>query len=556
MADFGEILRTIGEFGLFQRVLLFALCFPHFFQPFYLASVLFFQSDPGRHCNTDWILRAGPNLTIDEQLNLTLPREKDGTFSKCRMFVPVDWDVDAVRQYGLNETTECQDGWVYDKTLYDATIVTDFDLICGKANLVEIAQTALMAGTAVGSLLFGPFAESFGRTRANQIPIVVTLIFCVTTGMCPNFNLYLASQFMVGVGYGGVRLNTVLMATEWIGVTKRSLGSCVSQICGAVGQCLLAGMIYLIRDWRLAQYVMAAPTAVIFIYIWFIPESARWLMDRGRTEEAKRLILKVAAINQRPIPDSLLEKIVQNDTVEKGGIQVILRSPVLRRHFLIISLAWFSLSLSYYCLSFNVGNFGLDIFLTQLMFGVSELPAHILCIWLLEAWGRRLSLMLTLLIGGVLCILILAFPQGNAVAVTSLAVAGRFFINWAGSISAVYIQELFPTSCRQSASGIGCLLSRMAGVLAPLLNLLAIYHWSIPTTVFSILSLVSGALCFLLPETRRTELPDSTDEAESNGCWVGDNELIRDAKYRVVFDYAACSRADLLVSSAFFSDDD
>ena len=72
----------------------------------------------------------------------------------------------------------------------------------------------------------------------------------------------------------------------------------------------------------------------------------------------------------------------------------------------------FSLNLSYYCLSFNVGNFGLDIFLTQLMFGLTEIPAHILCIWLLEVVGRKISLMSTLLIGGFVCTLILVVPQG------------------------------------------------------------------------------------------------------------------------------------------------
>nr|XP_029513431.1 solute carrier family 22 member 13-like [Oncorhynchus nerka] len=445
MVDFGEILRSIGDFGLFQKLILLGLCFPNLVLPFHLASLIFIQSDPERHCNTDWILRAGSNLSSEEQLNLTVPRQEDGTFSRCLMFTPVDWDIDIIREHGLNQTTDCQNGWVYNNIVYEATIVTDFDLVCGKANVVGLAQTVFMAGILLGSLLFGPFAESFGRQRATQIPMVIMLIFTVTTGLSPNFYLYMASQFLVGIAYGGFRINCIVLATEWVGVTKRSYGSCLSQTFGGVGQCILAGMIFFIRDWRLAQFVMAVPIAVVAVYIWcvhvsswtniktiktdvliiivklsacsvfpgFIPESARWLLDQGKTEEAKKLILRVAAINKRTVPDTILEKIAEKKVVQKGGILILIRSPVLRKYFLTITLAWFSLNLSYYSLSFNVGNFGLDIFLTQLMFGLTEIPGHILCIFILEYLGRKISLMSTLLTGGFTCFLILAVPQGK-----------------------------------------------------------------------------------------------------------------------------------------------
>jgi len=84
--------------------------------------------------------------------------------------------------------------------------------------------------------------------------------------------LFLAHTYM-DVGVINSRFTLMyfpFLATEWIGVSKRSWGACISQLFGAVGQCLLAGMIYFIRDWRLAQLITAAPLAVVAIYIWCV----------------------------------------------------------------------------------------------------------------------------------------------------------------------------------------------------------------------------------------------------------------------------------------------
>ncbi|KAK5888676.1 hypothetical protein CesoFtcFv8_014742 [Champsocephalus esox] len=430
------------------------------------------ESDPDRHCNTDWILRADSNLTTEEQLNLTLPREDDGTFSKCQMFVPVNWSIGPIRENGLNETTGCQNGWVYSRALYEATVVTDFDLVCDKSYMAEVVQTIFMSGLLAGSFIFGPTAESYGRRRTTQLPVVLLQIFVIVAGVSPNAYIYIVAQFIVGAALGGYRMNSTVLATEWIGVTKRSYASCMSQLFAAFGQCVMAGLVYGIRDWRKAQYVIGGAHAFVTLYIWWIPESARWLLEHGRTEEANQLIRRVAAINKRKIPDNLLDEVTRGQEVKSGGIKAIFTSAVLVKYLLIVSFAWFSLNLGYFCVIFNVG--------------------------------------------GVFCLLTLALPRDCAIVIIALVTAGKFFLNWAGSICLIYIQELFPTSVRQTAIGFGSIAFRGAGLMSPLLNMLAIYHWAIPILVFSSLVVTSGALVFLLPETRRTELPDSANETEGN----------------------------------------
>lgn len=75
----------------------------------------------------------------------------------------------------------------------------------------------------------------------------------------------------------------------------------------------------------------------------------------------------------------------------------------------------FSSSMLYYGLSLNVGSFGLNIFLTQFIFGIVEIPAVLSNFVLTQRLGRRLSQAGFLFFGGAACLLILAIPKGTEI---------------------------------------------------------------------------------------------------------------------------------------------
>ncbi|OPJ85253.1 hypothetical protein AV530_011705 [Patagioenas fasciata monilis] len=173
----------------------------------------------------------------------------------------------------------------------------------------------------------------------------------------------------------------------------------------------------------------------------------------------------------------------------------------------------FADSLVYYGLSLNVTHFGLDIYLTQLAFGAVELPARFGCIFLLQWFGRKKCQVVLLLLSGIMCLIITVIPEDQPVVTTVLAIIGKFTATAAFSTSYVYTAELFPTVVRQTGVGLCSMSARVAGILAPLIHLLAQYHAAIPMAIYGSAPVLGGLLCILLPETRGTDLADDTRAA-------------------------------------------
>ncbi|NXU08450.1 S22AD protein, partial [Pardalotus punctatus] len=94
------------------------------------------------------------------------------------------------------------------------------------------------------------------------------------------------------------------------------------------------------------------------------------------------------------------------------------------------------------------------------------------------------------------------------VAITVLAIMGKFTATASFSTSYVYTAELFPTILRQTGVGLCSTVARVAGILAPLIIPLGQHHRAIPMAIFGSVPVVVSLLCILLPETRGVDLAD------------------------------------------------
>lgn len=355
-------------------------------------------------------------------------------------------------------------------------------VIPGMREMFDLSQTSAsylavsgLSGTMVGSIFWGFMADRIGR----RLVLLWTVgIFSVASlcGLAMEYWQSILACFVMGIGVGGEAPLVFALAAEYMPAKIRGRSILFLGIVGSTaGYAMAAGTAAIVKAfypeafaWRLLWLVGVIPAGLILVLrSRVIPESARYLLARGRVEEARAAAQSLVG----PIPE-----VAREDEDDEG--RLIASSGAL--------LYGRTVALAVFSFAWGLANFGFIIWLPTLLgkmgyagatssaylalSALIALPALGLTSLLFNGWSTRGTLVIYAVGGGLTLVSLGAAASGGLltplllVAVSSLAF---FFITSIGGAFPLYAAEVYPTVMRTRRTGIVSAAGRFGAVIGP-----------------------------------------------------------------------------------------
>jgi len=366
-------------------------------------------------------------------------------------------------------------------------------------------------GLLVGALIFATLSDRFGRRPIFQWALFTYAFGTLLSAMSPTYQFLLVARFITGLGiaaefpvafallaeYSPKRLRHIFVASGAIGY---SIGWFV---CAVVATPLVPKL-----GWRALYWVGVTPALMIIYVRQYMPESVRYLLARGRVEEAGTIVRKIA--DRAGFSDLELVPPPAVRAEKRPGI----REQLSGIHVFIVAIVVMGL----FQLANNVQVVGIGTWLpsifvrqgftltrsftfTMIVLAVTPL-GQIFAMWMQDKMPRKWAM---LLLAGVSAICFfgsgLTFEFKYPIQATVACIVGYQFFS-GGVVPIIYTlnAELFPTQIRSIALGLVIACARVGSITGPLILgfMLTlgtqihqiIYYFALPLVVAAVLVVI------------------------------------------------------------------
>lgn len=335
--------------------------------------------------------------------------------------------------------------------------------------------SAGLVGMAIGAIVSGTLADRIGR---KKIFVATLVMYTIGTGLCGlswNYESLLAFRFLVGAGVGGQPPVANALMSEYAPIKHRGKMLVMQNSGWAFGWLLAALLAYFVipqYGWQLAFYLGALP-ALVVIYVWrILPESAMYLVSKGRYLEAHNLVSKIEQELGVPVSEEpLAADMPKSETKQFGFFD--LWTPQYIQRTICLWILWFGMVYCYYgiftwlpSLLVKSGHTLIRSFEFLLYMTLAQLPGYLTAAYLVDKIGRKATM------GSLLVVCALsAYMFGNAQSANEIVLWGCImsFCNLgAWGITHAYSAEQYPTHARATGVGWAAACGRTGGIIAPI----------------------------------------------------------------------------------------
>lgn len=331
-----------------------------------------------------------------------------------------------------------------------------------------VVSTAL-AGCVIGALIIGKPGDKFGRRYMLKVMAFLFLISMLGTGLASNIWIFIVFRFIGGIAVGGASVLTPMYISEVSPPKLRGRLVATNQLAIVTGILVAFFSDYFIDSilhgsWRWMFLAGIIPSAALFVLLFFITRSPRWLVKMGREGEARDVISRVSPeedINE------LITSIQDSLKSEGSGKRIsIFKKPYSKLALIGIAVGMFNQFaginvIMYYSTDiFRDAGFSAESALLQsVLVGFTNLIFTIIAMTIIDRFGRKFllyvgSVGMTVFLG----LFSWAFISDNKsgfILLTLLIGYIAFFAFSQGAVIWVILSEMFPNRVRAQGTALG-----------------------------------------------------------------------------------------------------